>query len=212
MYQGDPTINGTRSDHDQMKLDQLGAEAKAILKSIQTEDTKLQQSGQLMRSDLHYFRARFNYYRLSLMRLLPEERKALEPILSNFRCHIVENEAGVGDSKSETSYTPFLAPVEKASASASKAAEPAAVSSMGQISEEMPRREIKNLEKTQAYGSSMAPVQTSVRATDMSSDVLNDLRLVRLALTGQISPESAPVVIQALDHVIAKIEKRGQGG
>ena len=172
MYQGDPTINGTQSDHDQMKLDSLGMEAKAILKSIQTEDSKLQQSGQLMRSDLHYFRARFNYYRLSLMRLLPEERKTLEPVLSNFRCHIVENEAGVGDSKSEASYTPFLAPVENKSSPGPKLPEGAVVSSKAQASDA----------------------------------VLNDLRLVRLALTGQISPDSAPILIQALDRVIAKIE------
>ena len=203
MYQGDPTINGTQSDHDQMKLDSLGMEAKAILKSIQTEDSKLQQSGQLMRSDLHYFRARFNYYRLSLMRLLPEERKTLEPVLSNFRCHIVENEAGVGDSKSEASYTPFLAPVESVPSPAPKLPEVAVVSSKTQASDAVMTGELEKLAKQLSPESTRISVQ---RPSELSSDVLNDLRLVRLALTGQISPESAPIVIQALDRVIAKIE------
>lgn len=100
----------------------LSMEARSIYKSIQTERTKLVQSSNLSRSDLHYFRARFNYYRLSLLRLDPEEKQTLEPILSQFLEKIVEREG-----EGERPAPPFLEAVEKTPPHQTKHAESAPV-------------------------------------------------------------------------------------
>lgn len=89
---------------------ELGMEARAILKSIQTEDVKLSHAKNLTRSDRHYFRARYNYYKLCLLRLRSEERRAIEPVLSSFHQKIGELER-VDDASREV--TPFLHSVGK---------------------------------------------------------------------------------------------------
>lgn len=105
MYQTDQSIEpAAQSD--------LGIEARSILKSIQTEHSKLKQSSSIAQSDLHYFRARFNYYRLSLTRLLPKERESLEPHLSSFYEEIAALESGQATGLEVERPTPFLEPVE----------------------------------------------------------------------------------------------------
>lgn len=179
MFSGDFTVQDLSLD-DPFAIAQLGPEARSILKSIQTEDAKLKSSGQPARSDLHYFRARFNYYRLSLLRLQPEEKSVLEPVLARFLHHIVnlESEAGEG----ERGVTPFLAPVEKYSpprttTTTSSAAVP----------------------PTTAYTSAA----TQPRATRLANEeILSQLHLIKMALASDIDALGRKALSDGLDRVI----------
>ena len=98
---------------DVLHDEQLGMEARSILKSIQTEHSKLVHAKQLTRSDRHYFRARHNYYKSSLLRLTATEQKILEPLLTEFHHQISKLEIGQEVIKSnEERSAPFLQLVE----------------------------------------------------------------------------------------------------
>ena len=106
MYSGDPRF------FDSNKQVELGMEARSILKSIRTEESKLVSSPNVSSSDLYYFRARHNYYKLSLLRLSQEERSAVEPDLARFQQKIANFEEGASKLIKKEKVTPFLEAVE----------------------------------------------------------------------------------------------------
>lgn len=167
----DPDLN------DPLALARLGPEARSILKSIQTEDTKLQSSTSPARSDLHYFRARFNYYRLSLLRLLPEEKSVLEPILARFLHRIVAFEGDVGTP--ESSFTPFLAPVEKFVA---PRASPQAAS---------------------APAAANTPLKSS---RSNAEEIISQLHLIKMALASDIDALGRRALSDGLERVIQSLK------
>lgn len=174
----DEPADRIHSEALRINLEHLGMEARSILRSIRTEHGKLAQSPQLARSDLHYFRARHNYYRLSLMRLEPLERQILEPVLAKFRDKIHESERGGSESreleKREAQPTPFLAPVEL------EAKEPAVKeSSIPELRE---------------------PSKTSVSESVLKS-ILMELELVEIALTAEASNERNRVIQSGIHRI-----------
>ena len=94
MFHGETRTDRASQEGIRIDLEVLGFEARSILRSIRTEHSKLCQLGQVSSPDLPYFKARFNYYRLSLMRLDPYEKSLLEPVLNKFRDRIAEVEKG----------------------------------------------------------------------------------------------------------------------
>jgi len=106
----DPRNERVTSETIRIDLDMLGMEARSVFRSIRTEQNKLTQSGQVSRTDLSYFHARYNYYKLSLMRLDPIERQILEPVLGMFREKLAAWETGSAERPQPTA---FLTPVEK---------------------------------------------------------------------------------------------------
>jgi hypothetical protein len=155
----------------------LGMESRSILKSIQTEEAKLAQSTHPTRSDLHYFRARHNYYRLSLLRLPAEERDLLEPVLGRFFERIVTFEQ-LADGPIEKTPAPFLQTVEK---------------------------KIEVLKSPSVINS---PVLSAPVPTVMLDEVISQLQLVRLALTGEYSIEAKKVLCDGLDRIISKLKSK----
>ena len=87
----------------------LGMEARSILKSIQTEASKMAHSGIPTRTDLHYFRARYNYYKLTILRLADSEKQIINPVLADFLDHLVIAEGKLSEKSMEA--PPFLATV-----------------------------------------------------------------------------------------------------
>jgi hypothetical protein len=153
----------------------LGMESRSILKSIQTEEAKLVQSQHLTRSDLHYFKARHNYYRLSLLRLPSDERSLLEPSLGRFFEKISRFESREG--ASEEKAPPFIHSVDKRELL--KALEP------------MPEplsQKTKSLENS------------------LGEEILSQLQLIRLALTGDVSSESKKVLCDGVDRIISRLK------
>jgi|GEM_PF-5039456 len=191
MYQGDPTIYTRSSDVHPSAEHQLGIEARSILKSIQTEHAKLSQSGFVARSDLHYFRARYNYYRLSLMRLIPDERCLLEPVLFSFRSKIVEKEAqlesGTPAEESKAPFTPFLSPVEKNDVVQKEEKNP-----FSELEKKLPDLEDKKPSFQE----------------DLARELLSELSLVRMALTSRVSSEGNQIIADAVDRVICKLNQK----
>jgi len=102
-----------KPDVRQDDLSILGIEARSILKSIETETQKLIQFDSLSRTDRHYFRARFNYYKLSILRLRSDEREILEPKLVVFHQDICQREFESGADPSDVKHAPFLDVVRK---------------------------------------------------------------------------------------------------
>lgn len=175
------------SNMTKLQLDQLGMEARSILKSIRTEHAKLDQSKAVATQDLHYFRARYNYYRLSLMRLTSEERKLLEPFLSEFRASIVKREAFAGNEAEapEAQVTPFLAPVDE-KVEPEPTPEPEAVDSVAHDQPDQEEREV--------------PV-----SEDLKASLRSELSLVKLALGAKASAESNEIISQAVDRMLKKL-------
>jgi hypothetical protein len=176
MFNGDFTIQDAEM-YDPIAIAKLGPEARSILKSIQTEDSKLQSASQPARSDLHYFRARFNYYRLSLLRLLPEEKAVLEPVLATFLHRIVafEGDAGAG----QPGVTPFLTTVEKLSSSR------------------------PTTERTVVQPTSSATNSSSSRATrSTTEELISQLHLIKMALASDIDGTGRKALSDGLERVI----------
>lgn len=184
MHWGKNTFDGSSVMVDESRL---GMEARSIYKSIKTEEAKLIQYSNPTRSDLHYFRARFNYYRLSLLRLNAEEKALLEPVLSQFLDRIVRIEGG-----EETSAPPFLEAVEtqpeqEANAAAELVAEAAAPAS-------------KPVPEPQVY----QPKKKLQPGADLS--VKEQLKLIQMALRVEASEDGNTLISKSLQAVIDRIE------
>lgn len=181
------TLNG-----DAFSSSLLGIESRSILKSIQTEYTKLTQAQLLTRSDLHYFRARYNYYRLSLLRLPPEERVVLEPFLGRFIEQIMTAESREGSAPDAPS--PFLQSVSPSikpgvstvsSAHAPLPQAPAAAQNMAEFPE---------LEASSVSSSSLV-------------QAVGELRLLKLSLHAELGADSKKILADSIDRVISNIQK-----
>lgn len=200
MFQEDPQM-GSPSAIIRIDLSELGMEAQSILKSIRTEHGKLAQSQNLALSDLHYFRARYKYYRLSLMRLLPNERKSLEPVLDKFREAIYEVERSFEDSGSfepKQSVTPFIVPVEEVVESSSTSA---FVS--------RPAPETKNLTASPAKSDSNVGSQigSSTSASALIAELRSELELIDMALEAPISEQRKQTIQKNIKRIIRQLEK-----
>lgn len=199
MFQGDPTIS---SPVNSGKAKLLGMEAQSILKSIRTEHTKMLQSKTIARSDLHYFRARHNYYRLSLMRLEPHEREGLEGVLQDFRSKISEIEALTIDGPMETVHTPFLAPVETSEAETKR---------QEQVTDRItstlqPNRQVA----VEGPASSPAFVEMKVSSNTLSEalvdEFVSELSLLQLALKAEASNQNNAICSAAVERVVQKLK------
>lgn len=199
MFQGDPTISNSVNS-SKPKL--LGMEAQSILKSIRTEHSKMLQSKSIARSDLHYFRARHNYYRLSLMRLEPHEREGLEGVLQEFRSKISEIEALTIDGPMETVHTPFLAPVETSEPELKKP-DPASdrITSTSQP---------KTQPVVEQPSSSPAFVEMKVSSNTLSEalvdEFVSELSLLQLALKAEASNQNNAICSAAVERVVQKLK------
>jgi len=174
-------VNGLRVEQSPEPRS-LGMEARSILKSIETEDSKLVHASALTRSDRHYFRARYNYYRLCLIRLNPEERAGLEPSLSRFLAHISGLEAKE-DAVDLEKPSAFLGPVQS-------------VSKPSNSRPEAPR---------QSFSDHPLKSADSLNLDTLKADIVAQLTLVQLALKAEATPESQRIVIQGIERVIKDI-------
>jgi hypothetical protein len=159
----------------------LGMEARSIWRSIQTESSKLEQSGSLARSDLHYFRARFNYYRLSLLRLTPAEREVLEPLLSEFMELIAAREA-----ENQDALSPKL---------------PATPPFLESVPEKQPA---VSPDLNQTISSAARQIQPDVSRVD----VLNRLQVIQMALQAPASQAGNQVIAKSLSSIIDNLESK----
>lgn len=165
---------------------QLSIEAKSILKSVQTEDAKLSQSSNLTRSDFHYFRARFNYYRLSLMRLPGNEREVLEPVLGRFLDKITQNEvAAHTENPVLEKPRPFLEAVGSQALKVvpEKSAEP--------VLEPIPTQ----IEKS-------APLRA-----DLSKKLISQLKMIKMALQAEPTKEGQKTLSEGIDRMIDHLQE-----
>lgn len=189
MFRGDSFIKEHSIDEESAKL---GMEARSILKSIQTEESKLQYSANLTRSDRHYFRARADYYRLSLKRLPTEERLILEPSLARFNEKIIrlELEDGVVEAKP----IPFLAQVEK--------------STFEKTSDRPAEKVFENsIPLSSSMSAPLAEFKTSGALSSQSLDeMISQLSLVQLALSADINAESRRILADGLERVIQRLK------
>ena len=203
MFRGDEDEPGLELLVESLGLEQrepkapaLGMEAQSILKSIETEMQKLQQFDALARTDRHYFRARFNYYKLSILRLRSEERAHLEPKIGKFFGLIMEKEMA-SDAVPEVVHTPFLEPVRSRpsfvppSSGSGVAAEPI-VEPRAPILPQ-PSRQPMNAEGSNVSNRS-------------SVDVLSELQLIKMALQVAPSVEGNRLMSEAVDRVLAKLK------
>lgn len=159
----------------------LSMEARSILRSIQTESSKLEQASLLARSDLHYFRARFNYYRLSLLRLSPQERNVLEPILSHFMELIAAREAESQESLSPKlpSTPPFLESVAESQKKESAVFDESATAK--------PERQ---------------------EEAKVAYDILGNLQVIQMALQAPASSSGNQIIAKQISHLIQEFEKK----
>lgn len=182
MFKGDPTFRNERQAH-RIDLELLGMEARSILKSIRTEHLKLSQSNQVAQSDLHYFRARYNYYKLSLLRLDESEKDLLNPVLKGFKEAIQSLERNSFEAENHAPEpTPFLAPVSV------KTPEPA---------EDLAEREAR-------------PPQEALQALSQNSELEkaeNELRLIQLALRAEASTENNELISEAVSRVLKRLKR-----
>lgn len=185
MFNGDFTIRDWELGEDPVALAKLGPEARSILKSIQTEDSKLMSAASPTRSDVHYFRARFNYYRLSLLRLLPEEKSTLEPTLSKFLGHIVKFEME-GGSADQPAVTPFLTSVAREPRGFAAPAPTVASASP-------------------AGGQNQRPTD-AVAPLNSAQDVISQLTLIKMALASDIDHSARKILAEGLDRVIVRLK------
>jgi hypothetical protein len=206
MLQEDPQM-GSPSPIVRVDLNELGMEAQSILKSIRTEHAKLMQSPSIALSDLHYFRARHNYYRLSLVRLLTSERKMLEPVLGKFREAIFEVERrfeqGGSVLEPSKSVTPFLTPVQETSSYQPQISAP----EVGQKSE--PTRPVSEI-------NSGAPNRSDEnrprkRSTEVSAEwvekLQGDLELLELALEAPLDDQRKRSIIRGIQRARKSLDQ-----
>ncbi len=170
----------------------LGIESRSILKSILTEEAKLTQSSTITRSDLHYFRARYNYYRLSLLRLLPEERGILEPVLGRFFEKINRSENSEGISPDGKAAAPFIHAVER----------PAVLRSESQKVVSRP----SELSVLSVNPEVSAPKPSSIQS-ELMDDIIGQLQLVKIGLTADITPEARRILVDGVERLIGKLQK-----
>lgn len=198
MFQGDPKFRGLNSEVMQKdSADILGMEAKSILRSIQTEHSKLVQSAALSHSDLHYFRARYNYYRLSLLRLEDSERQSLQKALNLFRSQIAEAEIGGKTSNrvEESAPAPFLEEVT------AKAARPEIDCSSESIIA-VERDEFSEV-KTAVPANTPALQKTGEPKKEA---ILSELNLLQIALSAEASNDRNSICSQAISRLIQKVQ------
>ena len=159
----------------------LGMEARSILRSIQTESSKLEQASLLARSDLHYFRARFNYYRLSLLRLSPNERGVLEPILSHFMELIAAREAENQESLSPKlpSTPPFLESVAE-----------------------------RQKKEPFALDDQASPASNKQAEAKTAHDILGHLQLIQMALQAPATSSGNQIIAKQVSHIIQELEQK----
>jgi hypothetical protein len=174
----DTRLEPKNSEVIKVDIDLLGMEARSIFKSIRTENTKLLQADRSARSDLSYFKARHNYYKLSILRLDPIERQILEPVLAKFRRHIQDWEMGI---QVQTPPTPFLAAVEQA------------VTPVPESSDEADL----NLTAVPVTRSELAKPKSETSATALRSEI----ELIQVALSAEASNERNQVIRSALDRI-----------
>lgn len=195
MTQEDPDM-GQPANIIRVDLNELGMEAQSILKSIRTENTKLCQSKSLAQSDVHYFRARHNYYRLSLLRLLPAERKMLEPVLAKLRENILNREARMGQpfEQDAEAITPFITPVEDSPIVQNMASQSVSASSAA-------------IESSQPVSTPEAAEQTRAVPARLLKDLSEELELMELALEAKPSEERNQKLIRAVQRIRRNLDQ-----
>jgi hypothetical protein len=202
MFRGDEDDPGLELIAESLGLDRrdpqgpsLGMEAQSILKSIETETQKLQQFDVLARTDRHYFRARFNYYKLSILRLRSEERAHLEPKIGKFFGLIMEKELA-SDAVPEVVHTPFLEAVKPPSSPVFRTpSEPV-------LDVKVPAQPSSFASRPASYSAPESPKGPS----RSSHEVVSELQLIRLALQANPSIEGNRLLGEALERVIAKLK------
>lgn len=159
----------------------LSMEARSILRSIQTESSKLEQANLLARSDLHYFRARFNYYRLSLLRLSPHERSVLEPILSHFMELIAAREAENQESLSPKlpSTPPFLESVAE-----------------------------RQKKESVVFDEPVTAKPERLEEAKVACDILGNLQVIQMALQAPASASGNQIIAKQISHLIRELEQK----
>lgn len=158
----------------------LGIEARSILKSIETETQKLLQFDSLSRTDRHYFRARFNYYKLSILRLRAEEREVLEPKLVTFHQDICQREFEGGGDPSDVKHAPFLDVVRKEMSH----------SRVPGLIDEAPKA--NHIEGGISY--------------QLQEALVSELSIVKLALQAKPSADGQKIIADAIDRMISKLK------
>lgn len=189
----------TNSVEEAAEVLNLGIESRSILKSIQTEESKLVQAHQLTRSDLHYFRARYHYYRLSLLRLPPEERSVLEPVLARFFGRIQKAESASSDLVDKPA-PPFIHAVPALQSTK----EAIATSSMNFQGDLHLPSALEREEAARMLAQSEKPTAVSSNQS-LLDEVVGQLQLVRLALTAETTPEAKRILCEGVDRTIAKL-------
>ncbi len=202
MFRGDEDDPGLELIAESLGLDRrdsqgpaLGMEAQSILKSIETETQKLQQFDLLARTDRHYFRARFNYYKLSILRLRAEERAHLEPKIGKFFGLIMEKELA-SDAVPEAVHTPFLEAVKAPAAPAFR-------------SPVEPALDVKALSQPSSFvsrPSSQPSAELPKGPSRSSQEVVSELQLIRLALQANPSVEGNRLLGEAVDRLISRLK------
>jgi hypothetical protein len=172
----------------------LGIEARSILKSLETEAAKLGQFEVLTRTDRHYFRARFNYYKLSILRLRGEEREVLEPMLQSFHEKIIQREFEL--ESQDFKPTPFLEAVPKSEPVRAPRPAPSAESKIEPRVE--PRFE--SLPEPDGILSTRSP-------RGALQQIAQELALVRLALEAEPNRTSQKIIAQAVDRMLETIKE-----
>lgn len=173
----------------------LGLEARSILKSIETETVKLKQYEFLSRTDRHYFRARFNYYKLSILRLRQEERDFIEPKLIEFHQDIAQREFESGGDPSEVTHAPFLHAVKKGEP-VPGLIEPSGLASTS-LRSEPPRM-------TWKAEASVAPSSDS----EFAQALIGELSMVRLALQASPSHDNNRIIGEAIDRAMSRVRAK----
>ncbi|TVQ77681.1 MAG: hypothetical protein EA369_08845 [Bradymonadales bacterium] len=190
-------------------LSQLGSEAQSMLRSIRTENAKLCQAKALAQSDVHYFRARHNYYRLSLRHLQNEERKLLEPVLVKFRENIwdCESRLGLALKEGRESITPFLTPVEQENPAPAPVSPPAEKEAYEKeiLSEFQPSKEVFNeaLPQKRAVGAEQPEALAG-----FLKDLGEEMELIQFALEGKASQEKNAKYSRAIGRLRVRLGKQ----
>ncbi len=170
----------------------LGIEARSILKSLETESSKLGQFQSLSRTDRHYFRARFNYYKLSILRLRSEEREFLEPRLQTFHEQIVQREFEI--ESQDLRPTPFLEAVPSLSIAAS---------TLPPASAPVPVPNHSHTLVLPASNSSSAAMSNS-----LAQDLINELQMLKMALQAKPSEDGQKIIAAGVDRILEKLKTR----
>ncbi len=177
---------------------ELGIESRSILKSITTEESKLLQSKQVTKSDLHYFRARYNYYRLSLLRLPQEERRALEPHLGRFLGRIIEAERL---DNGETVYPrAFLQAIDSRSVGTE------AAKARAERAQPLGNETAVVGEELQSKGSLASVGERVANQVPTGSEIRQDLEILRLALFSHPDEAARKILITQVEKLIDRLK------